>query len=35
MPEQIRYWAVKTSNETVVNALASEIEGMIDWSLAA
>jgi hypothetical protein len=35
MPEQIRYWAVKSSNETVVNALASEIEGMIDWSLAA
>jgi DICT domain-containing protein len=35
MPEQIRYWALKTSNEVVVQALASEIEGMIDWSLAA
>jgi DICT domain-containing protein len=35
MPEQIRYWALKTSNEVVVQALAAEIEGMIDWSLAA
>jgi DICT domain-containing protein len=35
MPEQIRYWALKTSNESIVQALAAEIEGMIDWSLAA
>ena len=35
MPEQIRYWVLKTSNDAVVQGLAAEIEGMIDWSLAA
>lgn len=34
-PEQIRYWALKTSNPEVVQSLAAEIEGVIDWSLAA
>jgi hypothetical protein len=35
LPEQIRYWALKTSNPSVVQSLANGIEGMIDWSLAA
>jgi len=35
MPEQIRYWVLKTSNDAVVHGLAAEMEGMIDWSLAA
>jgi Sensory domain in DIguanylate Cyclases and Two-component system len=35
LPEQIRYWALKTSNANVVRSLATGIEGMIDWSLAA
>ena len=35
LPEQIRYWALKTSNPNVVQSLATGIEGMIDWSLAA
>jgi len=35
LSEQIRYWALKTSNPTVVQSLATGIEGMIDWSLAA
>ena len=35
LPEQIRYWALKSSNPTVVQSLANGIEGMIDWSLAA
>lgn len=34
-PEQIRYWALKTSNLHVVGSLANAIEGVIDWSLAA
>jgi len=34
-PEQIRYWAVKTSNSQFVGELANAIEGVIDWSLAA
>jgi len=34
-PEQVRYWALKTSNASLVNALASAVEGVIDWSLAA
>lgn len=34
-PEQIRYWAVKTSNSRLVGSLASAVEGVIDWSLAA
>jgi DICT domain-containing protein len=33
--EQIRFWILKTSNEVVVHNLASEVEGVIDWSLAA
>lgn len=35
MPEQIRYWAVKTSNTRLVSGLANAVEGVIDWSLAA
>jgi hypothetical protein len=35
VPEQIRYWALKTSNPGVVQSLAGQIEGVIDWSLAA
>ena len=35
MPEQIRYWALKTSNSNVVGVLANAVEGVIDWSLAA
>src|SRR5829696_6259202 len=34
-PEQIRYWALKTSNLEFVAGLANEVEGVIDWSLAA
>ena len=34
-PEQIRYWALKTSNENLVWKLANAVEGVIDWSLAA
>src|SRR5262249_5971420 len=32
-PEQIRYWALKTSNPIVVRGLSHAIEGVIDWSL--
>ena len=35
VPEQIRYWALKTSNANLVWKLANAIEGVIDWSLAA
>ena len=35
LPEQIRYWALKTSNQLTVGKLANEVEGVIDWSLAA
>ena len=34
-PEQIRYWALKTSNSRLVGSLANAVEGVIDWSLAA
>lgn len=34
-PEQVRYWAVKTSNPAVVHSLSKSVEGVIDWSLAA
>ena len=34
-PEQIRYWAFKTSNPALVAGLANAVEGVIDWSLAA
>jgi Sensory domain in DIguanylate Cyclases and Two-component system len=34
-PEQIRYWALKTSNPAVVHALSKSVEGVIDWTLAA
>ena len=34
-PEQIRYWALKTSNPENVASLANCVEGVIDWSLAA
>ena len=33
--EQIRYWAFKTSNPSLVGSLANAVEGVIDWSLAA
>lgn len=33
--EQIRYWALKSSNAGLVGNLASAVEGVIDWSLAA
>ena len=35
MSEQIRYWALKTSNTQLVGELANAVEGVIDWSLAA
>lgn len=35
VPEQIRYWALKTSNTRLVADLANAVEGVIDWSLAA
>ena len=35
LPEQIRYWALKTSNARLVADLANAVEGVIDWSLAA
>jgi len=34
-PEQIRYWALKTSNPALVSSLANSVEGVIDWCLAA
>jgi len=34
-PEQMRYWALKTSNTNLVGNLASAVEGVIDWCLAA
>jgi DICT domain-containing protein len=35
LPEQIRFWALKTSNPKLVTNLANAVEGVIDWSLAA
>ena len=35
LSEQIRYWAVKTSNPLVVRGLANAVDGVIDWRLAA
>ena len=35
LPEEIRYWALKTSNPNLVANLAHAVEGVIDWSLAA
>ena len=35
LPEQIRYWALKTSDSNLVGSLANAVEGVIDWSLAA
>jgi DICT domain-containing protein len=35
LPEQIRYWALKTSNPNLVGSLANSVEGVIDWTLAA
>jgi DICT domain-containing protein len=35
LPEEIRYWALKTSNSNLVANLANAVEGVIDWSLAA
>ena len=35
LPEQVRYWALKTSNASVVSGLVNAVEGLIDWSLAA
>jgi len=34
-PEQIRYWALKTSNPDIVASLSNSVEGVIDWCLAA
>ena len=34
-PEQIRFWAVKTSHPAIVSHLSTAIEGLIDWTLAA
>lgn len=34
-PEQIRYWALKTSNPFVLRGLVNAVEDVIDWSLAA
>lgn len=34
-PEQIRYWALKSSNPEIVASLSNAVEGVIDWSLAA
>ncbi len=34
MPEQIRYWAMKSGNVSLVHALANEVEGVIDWAFA-
>lgn len=33
--EEIRYWALKTSNPEVVHSLTRSVEGVIDWTLAA
>lgn len=35
LPEQARYWALKTSNPNIVASLSNAVEGVIDWSLAA
>lgn len=35
LPEQIRYWVIKTSNSNLVGGLGDAVEGVIDWSLAA
>jgi DICT domain-containing protein len=35
VPEQARYWALKTSNPLVVRGLSRAVEGVIDWTLAA
>lgn len=35
LPEEIRYWVLKTSNPKLVANLANAVEGVIDWSLAA
>ena len=35
LPEQIRYWALKTSNAKIVSELVNSVEGVIDWTLAA
>jgi DICT domain-containing protein len=35
LSEQIRYWALKSSNPLVVRGLAHAIDGVIDWTLAA
>lgn len=35
VPEQIHYWALKTSNKSTMNSLVNAVEGVIDWTLAA
>lgn len=35
VPEQIRYWAIKTSNARIVSGLVNAVEDVIDWTLAA
>jgi DICT domain-containing protein len=34
-PDQMRYWALKTSNPALIGKLANTVEGVIDWCLAA
>jgi DICT domain-containing protein len=35
MPEQIRYWVLKTTNVSAVGGLVTAVEDVIDWTLAA
>ena len=35
LPDQMRYWLLKTSDSNLVDCLANAVEGVIDWSLAA
>jgi DICT domain-containing protein len=35
LPEQVRYWALKSTNVGLVATLVNAVEGVIDWSLAA
>lgn len=34
MAEQIRFWVLKTTNPGLVEKIANQVEGVIDWSLA-
>lgn len=35
VPEQIRYWVLKTNKKKLVSQLVNAVEGVIDWTLAA